>query len=151
MTTPTLYSRDAAIATIRDFYLFLTNLPRISPSDIKKAPETGWPELDNATLAKLGKNDTVNDLIRHLPYISSSGEGNNKIAPETSVIQYSGPDTRWSLDKGIIMGTLTPYGAGEIPPHVAVLTEAGRYGSWLLLDIEAGELCITKQKWNSND
>lgn len=139
MATPTPYSRNAAVAAILDFYLFLTSLPRITPSDIKEAPETGWPELDAATLSKLGKNETVNDLIRHLPYISSSGEGNDKIAPETSLIQYNGSSTHWSLDKGIIKGALTPYGAGEIPPHVAVLTEGSRYGSWLLLDTEAGK------------
>lgn len=135
MPDPTpAYSREATVAAIHDFYLFLTRLPGLNPSDIISAPESGFPELTDAFLSKLGKNSLVNDLIRHLPYIA----GNNKIAPETSAIQYNGPDTLWSLDRNIILGTLTPYGAGTIPPHVAVLTEAGRYGSWLLLDTVEG-------------
>jgi hypothetical protein len=33
-----------------------------------------------------------------------------------------------------------PPGAGEIPAHVAVLTNGARYGSWLLLDTIEGRL-----------
>lgn len=93
--TPTQYSRDVAVTAIRDFYVFLTCLPRTRPSDIRDAPVAGWPALGN-----LGKTAAVNDLIRHLPYIASSGEGNDKIAPETSVIRYNGSATRWSLERG---------------------------------------------------
>ncbi|KAB5583470.1 hypothetical protein GE09DRAFT_302667 [Coniochaeta sp. 2T2.1] len=133
------YNRAVAIAAISDFYHFLTHLPRLSESDIIDAPAAGWPELTDAFLAPLAKSQAVNDLIRHLPYISDGEERNSQIAPEgTSVVRYNGPDVRWSIEKGVIDGTLTPVGAGRIPPHVAVLTDAGRYGSWLLLDTEEG-------------
>ncbi|KAJ9156782.1 hypothetical protein NKR19_g4209 [Coniochaeta hoffmannii] len=134
------YSRDAAVASIQDFYLFLTRLPCLSPSDIKSAPPPGWPELTDSFLGALGKTPVVNDLIRHLPYISSDGESNVQIAPETSVIRWDGPDVRWSVEKGAVQGTLSPFGAGDVPAHVCVLTEAGRYGSWLMLDTEAGTI-----------
>jgi hypothetical protein len=132
------YSRDAAIAAIHDFYLFLTRLPSLSASDIKSAPPSGWPELTGSFLSEMGKTEAVNDLIRHLPYITSDGGGNAQVAPETSVIRWNGADVRWSVEKGAVQGTLSPIGAGDVPAHVCVLTEAGRYGSWLLLDTEAG-------------
>jgi hypothetical protein len=144
MSTPTdPYSRDATIALVQDFYLFLTRLPRLSPSDIKSAPPSGWPELADSFLGALGKTPVVNELIRHLPYISTDGQGNAQIAPETSVIRWDGPDVRWSVKKGAVPGTLSPFGAGDVPAHVCVLTEAGRYGSWLLLDTEAKAGTVT--------
>lgn len=99
------------------------------------------------------------DLLRHLPYyfvlvyeteadrdnddmyadengIDGAGTCGDKtiIAPETRTIDYPGGSTRWYLANGAIDGNLAPYGAGIVPPDVAVLTSGLPYGSWLLVD-----------------
>ncbi|MCJ1262695.1 hypothetical protein MMC22_002565 [Lobaria immixta] len=143
MTEPNSpYSRDVAATAIRSFYVFLAhNLPRPdheTPSIILDPPADGWPDLDATTLAPLGKTAVVTDLLRHLPYLNADGAGSDLVGPYTRAIRYNGPDTRWSLDRGMVEGTLAPAGAGQVPGHVAVLTEGGRDGSWLLLDTETG-------------
>lgn len=153
LTSPTSpissYSRDLAIAAIRSFYIFITNrLPRLDHDVdedgiqvIREPPSTGWPELEaDDALAPLGKSATVIDLLRHLPYLADDDAGSDLIGPDTRAIRYNGSDVRWCLDRGLVKGTLEPVGAGDVPAHVAVLTQGGRYGSWLLLDTEMGEL-----------
>jgi hypothetical protein len=54
------------------------------------------------------------------------------------VIRWDCPDVRWSVEKRAVLGTLSPFGAGDVPAHVCVLTQAWRYGRRLLLDTEAG-------------
>lgn len=142
-----LYSRSATVTAIRAFYEFvITTLPRLeNPASaaaniIRDPPADGWPDIDEAMLAPLGKNAVVFDLLRHLPYLASDGEGIDVVGPErTRPIRYNGPDVRWCFERGIINGLLVPYGAGTLPEHVAVLSEGGRYGSWWLLDTERGE------------
>lgn len=137
------YSRDATAAAIRSFYDFLTHhLPQPNhdnPPIIRDPPPTGWPDLDAAALAPIGKTANVTDLLRHLPYLAADGAGSDLVGPNTRAIRYNGPDARWSLDRGVVEGTLEPVGAGQVPAHVAVLTQGGRDGSWLLLDTETGE------------
>jgi hypothetical protein len=140
------YSRDATVATVTAFYEFLTRLPRLPVSQIRRAPAEGWPELSGAYLAPLGKSPAVLDLLRHLPYIANDGNGCAQIAPWTQVISYSERTVKWVFDTGKVKGLLEPVGAGTIPDHVAVLTEGGRYGSWLLLDTKAGKY----RRWQSN-
>ena len=87
-----------------------------------------------------GKNAAVLDLLRRLLVIQNDGQGNDQIAPMTTAIRYDGRTTRWALSRGLINGNLVPYGAGEIPPHIAVLTTGLSYGSLLLLDTDTGKL-----------
>lgn len=140
MSHESSYSREKATTAVRSFYTFLTSLPRLSADDILDPPQGGWPDLTDEFLEPFGKNAAVHDLLRHLPVIQSDGQGNEQIAPITTAIRYNGPFTRWALGRGLINGNLAPYGAGEIPPHVAVLTTGSRYGSWLLLDTQTGML-----------
>lgn len=130
-----------ATTTLRSFYTFLSTLPRLPPSAIHDAPPTGWPALTDPLLANLGpKIDAVYDFLQHLPVISAitttvvvddqggteeTGEGNALIAPSTTGIRWDDGDwlLRWALlgrDAGTVDGLLSPYGAGGIPPHVAV-------------------------------
>lgn len=134
-----LYSRDKTTTAVCDFYTFLSTLPRLSADDILDPPEEGWHDLTDEYLAPLGKNTAVRSLLRHLPVIRNDDQGNDQIAPMTTAIRYDGSVTRWALDRGLIDGNLVPFGAGLVPPHVAVLTSGSRYGSWLLLDTKAGK------------
>lgn len=140
------YSRDVAVTAIRSLYVFLAHqLPRLDdgvpPSSvIDEPPPTGWPDLADAeALAPLGKTAAVIDLLRHLPYLAPDDDsGSDLLGPDTRAIRYDGPEARWCFDRGVIEGTLEPVGAGRVPAHVAVLTQGGRDGSWLLLDTETG-------------
>ncbi len=152
---PYTYDRDCVVAAVRDFYNFLSRIPRWTAADFWDAPPGGWRELTDEALAPLGKTAAVNDLLRHLPYvmpvrepgddidedgISGAGSSGDKmcVAPETQAIDYPHRYTLDALAEGSIDGIVSPYGAGSIPAHVAVLTSGHKHGSWLLVDTQEG-------------
>lgn len=59
------------IATIDDFYTFLTTL-YIPESALKRPPHGGWPNITNESTAGFKKNPRVITLIKHLPYIDET-------------------------------------------------------------------------------
>lgn len=132
------YSRDETVSAVLNFYNYLASIGAIPESAIKPAPDSGWEDISAETLAPLGKDDTVIDLLRHLPYISDNVDGNRQIAYQTNPIVFNWHGIKWNVEKNKIAGLLTPVGPGEIPSHVVCLTEGGRYGSWLLLDTQEG-------------
>lgn len=139
------YSRTSTVTALRTFYGFLATLPRLPASAVLDAPASGWPALTDSFLARLGpKTDAVRDLLRHVPVIAATegGEGNALIGPSTTALRWDDGDglLRWALGRGAVDGVLSPHGAGGVPPHVAVLARGGRYGSWLLVDVEAGTM-----------
>ncbi|KUJ08210.1 uncharacterized protein LY89DRAFT_725139 [Mollisia scopiformis] len=128
------YSRDAAVTAIRSFYQFFATLPSLAPEYIWEPPSGGWPEVNGTTLSRLSRNRDVVDLLRHIPYINDT-----QIAFHTTVIDYTA-DVKWSFDRSGAQGNVLPCGAGVLPEHVAVLTDGGKYGSWLLLDTQEGTI-----------
>lgn len=132
----TRYSRDIAVSAIRSFYQFFATLPSLPPEYIWEPPSGGWPEITGTTLPHLGRNRDVIDLLRHIPYINDT-----QIAFQTTVIDYTSVAMKWCLDRNAVQqGDTIPHTAGVIPDYVAVLTDGGRLGSWLLLDTRAGAL-----------
>jgi len=129
------YSRDEVVAAISSFYEFFTKTPSLSPSDIKYPPSEGWPEINDSSMAGLGKNAAVVDLLRYLPYTPWSVQ----IAYQTHTIDYRAPDIQTDIANGELEGFIVPSGAGVIPEHVVPLTVGGRYGSALLLDTQEGK------------
>lgn len=69
---PAKYDRDVLVREISAYYEFLTDL-YIPKSALGYPPPGGWPHLTDDFLANLGKNKTVMDLIRHLPYFEHDG------------------------------------------------------------------------------
>lgn len=157
MTTTPKYDRDRVIAAVRDFYAFLTRIPRWTAGDFQDAPPDGWPELTDEVLSPLDKDESVRDLLRQLPYLmpgpepeTSTDDGEDHlwgagtcgdksmIAPETRTIDYPGAQTLHMLARPGTKGFFEPAGAGVLPPHVAVLISGSRYGSWLLVDTKEG-------------
>lgn len=130
------YSRDEAVSAIRSFYQFFSTLPSLPPEYIWEPPSGGWAEINSHSLGHLGKNKDVIDLLRHIPYINDT-----QIAFQTTAIDYASDAMNWYRDKNAIQREcLVPFAAGEIPEEVVVLTDGGKWGSWLLLDTKAGEL-----------
>jgi len=132
----TKYDRDAAVAAVTSFYEFFATLPTSTPTEIIYPPPGGWPDITQENLAPLGKNADVIDLYKHLPYLNS---GNIEIAPKTAPTWwfYQCLEPVFSEPGGL--ESLSPFGAGEIPEDVAILTEGHRYGSWLFLDTKNGK------------
>ncbi|KAK8040828.1 hypothetical protein PG994_013835 [Apiospora phragmitis] len=120
------YTHNNSITAVRSFYHFLATLPRLSTEDIVNPLNEGWPDLTDAYIAPLGKNAAVCDLLRHLPYIRSNGQGNDQVVLMTRATNYYDSATRWTFDRGLVDGNLAPYGAGTVPPHLAVLTSGSR-------------------------
>lgn len=128
------FSRDEAVAAILSFCHFFATLPSLSPGCIREAPADGWPQITAESLSEINKHDDVVDLLKHLPYIDWT-----EIAFHTHFIDYSDSQRiEWIFQKGVIEGSLVPSCAGNIPPHVAVIVDGSKYGSWLLLDTQQG-------------
>ena len=137
------YSLPQTLAAFHSFYGFLTTLPAdISTAAILSPPPSphGWPSLTPTYLSPLRKTLSVTSLLQHLPYIDENASGSTQIAFQTNAIDFRGPSTQWSIDKGQIEGTMEPVGAGVIPEWVVCLTSGGRDGSWLLLDTREGTI-----------
>lgn len=65
------YDRDQAIAALAEYYDFLTRL-HVKSEDIRRPPSIeGLPEIIREHLSKLGKTDTVIDLLKHLLYVQN--------------------------------------------------------------------------------
>ncbi|KAG9850865.1 hypothetical protein KCU98_g7053, partial [Aureobasidium melanogenum] len=130
------YDRDVAVEAIRSYYKFLTTIPAIQASNILEPPTDGWPSLTTKSLAALGKDEVVIDLLRHLPYVGRTHSGNENISYDTVVINYS--DNR--LRNNGSLDSLVPTTTGKLPAHVVSLTIGARYGSYLLLDTQQGTI-----------
>jgi len=63
------YSRNECVAAMRDYCEFLVKM-YMDPSNIKKAPQDGWPIITPETAKGLKKTKEVVSLLRHLPYIA---------------------------------------------------------------------------------
>jgi hypothetical protein len=61
------------VTALQTFYSFLARLPWLEPSDILEPPADGWPNISCDNFAPLGKNRTVIDLLKHLPYLRMDG------------------------------------------------------------------------------
>ncbi|KAH0365600.1 hypothetical protein KCU65_g5971, partial [Aureobasidium melanogenum] len=130
------YDRNVAVEAIGSYYKFLATIPAIQASDILEPPTGGWPSITTESLAALGKDEVVVDLLRHLPYIGHTHDGNKNISYDTAVINYS--DGRLYDNRSL--NSLVPTAAGILPAHVVSLTIGARYGSHLLLDTQEGTI-----------
>lgn len=93
------YSREATIAAVRDYYQFLADM--FLPEDfIEEPPAEGWPSITKERVTRLGKNDEVFELMRHLPYL-----------PDESQLVARATAANWSS----ILADHVPMGSAPIP------------------------------------
>jgi hypothetical protein len=71
------YNRDEIVASVTEFYTFLTTHLHFYPSELKTPPPAGWPKITPHNSDDKRKSDTVVDLLRHLPYLPG-GHGQEK-------------------------------------------------------------------------
>lgn len=128
-----MYSQEATVAAVLAFYQQIVKHPYLDESALKTAPENGWDTIDVPTLCKKGKNDTVINLLRHLPYLFPSDPHDSLLIQyETKPICYAGNKNY----NGCYMDEVNP-----LPGHCVYLTEGvGREGYSLILDTQTGKV-----------
>ncbi|TDZ16658.1 DNA repair protein RAD5A [Colletotrichum orbiculare MAFF 240422] len=145
------YSRDELVSELTSYYEFLTGI-YLPPEVVRYPPEGGWehitPEFVEAF--HLGKNETVADLMKHIPYIRRDKEDNQEpwmVYERSIAVDFAGE---------VVLSLPTKY-ADEwlfelpkevyphpLPPHVFVYSTIpdGRYGHYILFDTERGTVVL---------
>jgi hypothetical protein len=118
-----MYSRDEAVAAVLKLYQEILRHPYLDNSALIVPPPIGW---DNIAIE--GKNETVVDLLRHLPYLRPETDFEQLIIEyETIPICYPGNET----DEGIY----------PLPAYCVYLTESlDDLGTSLILDTNEGTI-----------
>lgn len=139
------YDRDAIVGSIKRYYELLSKMVSIRPVHIACPPEGGWGDdiVPLEKLRRLGFNDTMIDLVRHLPYVTSR----RPVFPSTQTINYfqnalSEPDEDYQLEDPNLVG-LWPLPEERIPQGIVPLSKplgGDRLGMWWLLDTNTGGL-----------
>lgn len=121
-------SQDEIVNALTSFYRQVLRHPYLNESNLKIPPEFGWDTINVESLRKLGKNQTVVELLKRLPYLESGSRYERLlIGYETAAIAYT--QTSRSF-----MEEVTP-----LPGHCVYLTEGvDREGYSLILDTENG-------------
>lgn len=121
------------MASILSFYQFLTTMAYFDCEDILIAPTSGWQDINSESCAGMGKNDTVIDLLRHLPYIRDD----QAIYYECRPLDYVGHARRGHLRENMDEWLIDPCSLG-LPDHVFYLTSGPNVAYFLLIDVNDG-------------
>ncbi|KAK1716471.1 hypothetical protein BDP67DRAFT_564214 [Colletotrichum lupini] len=65
------YSHKATVAAIISYYELLARVHPDIVSSLDYPPSGGWPQIKSESFSILGRNDTVIELMRHIPYFTS--------------------------------------------------------------------------------
>ncbi|KAK1843719.1 hypothetical protein CCHR01_13676 [Colletotrichum chrysophilum] len=141
------YSRDEVVAELSSYYEFLTRI-FLPPSVVRYPLEGGWQHInrDWMNTFALGKNDTVLDLMRHIPYIRRDEIDDFEpwhIFERTTAVDcagdkalnFPGESQRKFLFEGWTI---------QVPAHVYVLAShpTGRDGHHIFIDTERGTVIL---------
>jgi len=138
VTTEPTYSCDEAVSEISSFYEFLVKL--FLPEDaVIYPPAGGWTEINPANI-RPPINDTVFNLLRHLPYIRQEDDDDPWfVYPATVAINYTGEE--YKKNRPSEPGNTTEL--TSLPPHVAQLAYSkGRDGFYMFLDTKRGTVTL---------
>ncbi|PGG95114.1 hypothetical protein AJ79_10252 [Helicocarpus griseus UAMH5409] len=140
------YDRDEFIRLLTDYYNFCSRVFWDVP--VAQAPAGGWPSINQETLAKLKRSDTVIDLLRNMPYIDYPGDSEHGYVREplimdnTYTVEYRREHIQKLIREGNIEGVAAPYtgqGAAIPPSSCAVIAVSrGRNGYHIILDTTDG-------------
>ncbi|KAK3178709.1 hypothetical protein OEA41_000846 [Lepraria neglecta] len=138
------YSRDKVVSELTSFYECLVEL-YLPSSALKYPPQGGWPDITPEYLAFMEKNDTIVDIIRHIPFIRQDEDSKPyQIYEKTSAVDYNGGTFHGiaSLDKPYPDVADPLEEMTTLPSHVVTLakTSGGRDGYYIFLDTERGTI-----------
>ncbi|KAL0936201.1 uncharacterized protein CTRU02_208416 [Colletotrichum truncatum] len=137
-----VYDRDEFVRHLTDYYNFCNRV--FWNSTVVQAPAGGWSSITQETLANLKRNDTVIDLLRHMPYPEHPEEGliyRPLMMVNTPVIDYRRGDVQHKIRGDQIEGFVTPITGQDppIPPScVGIAICTNRNGYEIILDTEDG-------------
>ncbi|KAI8946202.1 hypothetical protein F4801DRAFT_77634 [Xylaria longipes] len=120
-----MYSRDEICNAVLKFYRQILRHPYLDDDTLTIPPPQGWSSINNTA----GKDETVIDLLRHLPYLSrnSPSSGQLLIYPGTIPICYQGREEQHREQEY------------PLPPHCVYLARREDYlGRDLILDTSNG-------------
>ncbi|CAK7211647.1 hypothetical protein SBRCBS47491_001195 [Sporothrix bragantina] len=141
------YSQDECVQAVRDYYHFLTQM-YLDEDDFVHPPddENGWPSINEENLADVNKDETVLNLLRHLPYVredpTGGGEDDIQVAAFTNITnwpasadliaagRYDGEALRSATEGATLCDIL--------PSHVVGLTGGPPENNIFLIDTELG-------------
>ncbi|KAK1455549.1 hypothetical protein CMEL01_04309 [Colletotrichum melonis] len=63
------YSHKATVAAITSYYELLARVHPDIVSSLEYPPSGGWPQITSESFSILGRNDTVIELMRHIPRV----------------------------------------------------------------------------------
>ncbi|EQB59491.1 hypothetical protein CGLO_00096 [Colletotrichum gloeosporioides Cg-14] len=145
------YSRDEFVSELKSYYEFLTHL-YLPPEVVRYPPPGGWEHItpDFVNSFFLGKNDTVADLMRHIPYVRRDKEDDWEpfnIYEKSSQVDFAGevvlslPNKYAHEELFEIPEEAYPH---ELPSHVFVfaIVPEGRDGHFILVDTERGTIVL---------
>lgn len=122
-----MYSRDETVNAVLKFYQQITRHPYLDASALVLPPPAGWNSIVNVE----GKNETVLDLLRHLPYLRAENPYEQLLVNyETIPVLYA--DSQDSI------GGEDVY---PLPAHCVYLTHSfDHLGTSLILDTNEGTI-----------
>ncbi|PVH83224.1 hypothetical protein DL98DRAFT_585933 [Cadophora sp. DSE1049] len=134
------YSREQAIAAVRDYFEFLCQM-YMDESDVVEPPADGWPSITVDNLQDLDKSEEVVSLLRHLPYIRPE-RLDTEAAPFCKFANWDSDATYLSTPRAtaeyLKLASEGDEFYEESPPHVIGLTSGGRDNPVFVLDTELG-------------
>jgi hypothetical protein len=135
-TGETVYSRDEVVSALTSYYEFLVKL-HLPPNVLKYPPPEGWPIFEG--YLDPPKDETVLDLLRHIPYIAGGGP-EYLIYEHTICVDYTSFRGKGPHDPDPLRDEQT-----TLPSHVASIAMVpgkGRNGYWFFLDTKCGTVTM---------
>ena len=132
------------VREVTSFYEFCVGL-YIPESALKRPPPGGWPDIDNERYAWLEKDDTVIDLMRHLPFIYKEDQSiGHEIYTVTAPVDYNGPYVLECMERGSTHNIEPGEGLQDLPPHILTLAAetSGGDGCWILVNTKRGTVTL---------
>lgn len=134
-------SRNEFISILTSYYEFLVGL-YLPPSVIKYPRPDGWPRVTPETLSFLNKNDTILDLIKHMPFVSRDSSHDvyqiyDKIVSDRIKKSFGIPSANSEIADPMLEMTV-------VPAYVMTIarTSGGRDGFYFLCDTERWTITI---------
>jgi hypothetical protein len=83
------YNHDEVVASMTEFYNFLTTHLHFNPSELKTPPPAGWAHISPPLFPHQSKSNTVIDLLHHLPYLPGGNTQEKWIYDHTVCADYT--------------------------------------------------------------
>ncbi|KAL1599812.1 hypothetical protein SLS60_007617 [Paraconiothyrium brasiliense] len=132
MTSTPGYDRDATIAAVTSYYEFLTRM-YLPEDSIMYPPPEGWSIPERQTFSP-PKDDTVLDLVRHLPYLEPPEDWEEIFIYEKCIA------VNYTYLRGTGPHNIDPTPEETLlPSHVVMLGfTPGRNGHYIFIDTKRG-------------